>query len=195
MIPFETRLLKQIQAAALLARLEGGRIDRLRLLKLLYMADRESIAERGVPIVGGRVAALDNGPLHSEIYDLIKGAHEAAATWGHYFANDGHMVVLSQDPDRMELSPYDVETLTVVSESRRGMDTWAVADETQGYREWKESHVPGSSRTIPVERIMKAVGLSESDIREILDEAESHAKTRRLLLQRKAPGAPAAVGS
>lgn len=35
-----------------------------------------------------------------------------------------------------------------------------IAASDHGYLEWKESHVTGSSRTIPVERIMEGVGLS-----------------------------------
>ncbi len=65
---------KAIEAAATLLRLAPHRImGRKRLLALLYIADRESLKRRGRPIVGGRLCAMDYGPIHSEVYDLIKG--------------------------------------------------------------------------------------------------------------------------
>ena len=66
--------MKAVQAAAVLLRNEGTKMTRLRLLKLLLIADRKSIKEMGVPILGSKIVAMDNGPLHSEIYDLIKGS-------------------------------------------------------------------------------------------------------------------------
>ena len=70
---FGTR--KIVEAAAVLLRSsQHGRMGRLRLLKLLYIADRESLRETGRPIVGTKLVAMDLGPVHSEVYDLIKGA-------------------------------------------------------------------------------------------------------------------------
>src|SRR4051794_8455100 len=124
MLRLKTSTRKMIQAASVLATLEGGRIDRLRLLKLLYIADRESLAERGSPIIGGRVSALDNGPLHSDVYDLIKGVHEDFQDWSAVFGNDGHTVVLASGTDRMALSRFEIDKLTEVFEANRSIDTW-----------------------------------------------------------------------
>src|SRR5258708_12785067 len=63
---------KTIQAICLL--LKTGRTDRLEyisILKLLYIADRESLAERGAPITGDVPVAMKNGPVLSAIYALI----------------------------------------------------------------------------------------------------------------------------
>ena len=50
---------KAIQAAGvLLNEHQRGQMEYLRLLKLLYIADREAIAETGQPIVGSRVVAM-----------------------------------------------------------------------------------------------------------------------------------------
>ena len=80
---------KAVQAAAVLARLEGKRVSRLRLLKLLYIADRESLRQRGSPLLGSKAVAMDNGPLHSDVYDVIKGTHSASPKWSRYFTNYG----------------------------------------------------------------------------------------------------------
>lgn len=181
MFRFKTSILKQIQAAAHLVALEGGRIDRLRLLKLLYIADRESLAERGAPIIGGRVAALDNGPLHSDIYEFIKGAHEDAGEWKKFFTNDGHVVIATADPGRMELSPFEIDKLTEVSDRLRPHDSWEVAELTHKFAEWIECHVAGTSRPIPMERILASLGFTEEDIEQVRSTAESNQRMRKAL--------------
>jgi uncharacterized phage-associated protein len=45
-----------------------------RLLKLLYVADRECLRETSRPIVGGRYIATARGPLHRTLLDLVNGS-------------------------------------------------------------------------------------------------------------------------
>src|SRR5580704_14197102 len=111
MLRFRTSTEKKIEAVAVLLRAEGNRVDRLRLLKLLYIADREALKERGCPIVGGRVVAMRHGPLHGEVYNLIKGEHESDQLWSEHFSSEGNTLSLLKDPGRLELSPYEIEKL------------------------------------------------------------------------------------
>lgn len=65
---------KALQAAAYLLRRETCReMNYMRLLKVLYLADRESIRESGAPITGDKIAAMERGPVLSGVFDLIKG--------------------------------------------------------------------------------------------------------------------------
>lgn len=62
------------QAAGILLQAEEGhRMKYIRLLKLLYVADRESIRQSGFPITGDNVYAMRNGPVLSTTYNLLKG--------------------------------------------------------------------------------------------------------------------------
>ena len=54
---------KSLQAAGCLLELHGDRMEYVRLLKLLYIADREMMAEAGAPITGDRAVAMDHGPV------------------------------------------------------------------------------------------------------------------------------------
>jgi uncharacterized phage-associated protein len=54
---------RTLQASAYLLHLRKGRMSQLRLLKLLYIADREWLAESGYPITGDHARALKNGPV------------------------------------------------------------------------------------------------------------------------------------
>jgi uncharacterized phage-associated protein len=46
----------------------------LKLLKLMYLADRKSLLETGVPITGDSISALDKGPVLSQTYNRLKPA-------------------------------------------------------------------------------------------------------------------------
>jgi uncharacterized phage-associated protein len=175
---FKTPIAKKIQAAAVLLKLEERRMDRLRLLKLLYIADREALKERGCPIIGGRISALDQGPLHAEIYDLIKGEHGSEPEWSSFFTDDSYAVVLHTDPGRLDLSPYEIEKLTEISERFRFMDTWSLVELTREFGEWKRHHQDATPQTIPLEDVLRELGFSEAEIDDIRKETEA----QRLIL-------------
>ena len=175
MLTFRFNTLKKVQASGVLLRAEYGRMDRIRLLKLLYIADRESLQERGTPIVGGRVVAMKNGPLHSDIYDLIKGEHPQEMLWADHFENDGHVVVMLDDPGRLELSPYEIEKLVDVSERYKSIDTWDVAEMTHDFPEYIDIYRENTSTTIPLEVTLKYLGFTPDEIEQVRSDAESHA--------------------
>lgn len=178
---FKTPVAKKVQAAGVVLRCEGGRCDRIRLLKLLYIADRESMAAVRFPIVGGRLSALDNGPLHSDVYNLLKGEHVAESEWSDHFSNDGHTVVMRHDPGRLELSQFEIRLLTEVCDRFRSVDTWELVELTHGFAEWIKSYAAGTSRPIKSEDVLRAVGAGEDEIESVRDEAESQARVLRAM--------------
>lgn len=177
---FRSSIQKVIQAAAVLLRFERTqRMGRLRLVKLLYIADRESLQETGHPILGRRTVAMDHGPLHSEVLDLINGQHVDAPRWSEFFRNDGYHVELRADPGRATLSRYEIGKLTEVSQRLVHREDWDVAEATHAFEEWKKNFQEGSSRTIPFEDIIDAVGRSD-DKQSILQDAKDEAAADRL---------------
>src|SRR5207249_3792384 len=61
---------KATQAAAHLLRLRGGSMSYLKLIKLLYLADREALLRWGRPISTDCYMAMDRGPVLSRVLDL-----------------------------------------------------------------------------------------------------------------------------
>src|SRR5580700_367699 len=83
---FPLKIEKTIQAIGVLFRHDGvRRMNYMRLLKLLYIADREAVKETGRPITGGPLMAMERGPVLQEVYDLIRGQHAAMPFWDRYF--------------------------------------------------------------------------------------------------------------
>lgn len=154
---------KMVQAAAVLLRLvRGGRMEYLRLLKLLYIADRQHVQEYQRPIIGRRLVAMKNGPLHSDLYDLVKGEHIDEPLWSEYIRRDNYEVELLRDPGVSELSAAEVRTLTTTFDRHQTLSEWELVEITHGFQEWWKNYPDRSantSRTIPFADLLDAVGL------------------------------------
>jgi uncharacterized phage-associated protein len=175
---------KAIEAAVTLLRLAPFRLmTRKRLLALLYLADRESLKRSGRPVIGGRLVAMDYGPIHSEIYDLIKGSGAAQAEWSRHFQNIDYWVKLAEDLAPSALSRWEVNLLDEISSARLGRDDFEVANETHGV-EWLECHHGGTSTPIPLEALIEAVGRSK-DRDAILRDAQKKADFDKLFSGKK----------
>ena len=154
------RFEKTLQAAACLLRLEPSRsMSYMRLLKLLYIADRESLKETGAPVTGDRVVAMKQGPVLSETYELIKGEHLRYAEWERAFKREGYRIELVEDPGIGRLCKYEIDKLNEISEKYREADEWDMVNVTHEFPEWKKNDPGGSSmKPIPLKDILKAVG-------------------------------------
>ena len=147
---------KSLQAAGVLLGLEGDRMERSRLLKLLYIAERELLAEVGRPLTGDRAVAMRHGPVLSRVDDLIKGEAARAGEWGLYIQSEGHAVVLRDDPGRGELSRKEVVKLTEVTDRFRNTDDWTLSEATHEFEEWSKNHVEGILSPIPWQDVLTA---------------------------------------
>ncbi len=126
---------KTIQAAAyLIKRQPGHRENYMRLLKLLYLAERRSLEERGTPICGDTAYAMKRGPVPSATLDLIKGSYPSSREWERFIETDGYDVRLLEDPGNLHLSRADIKILESVAESFRSLDEW-------GLVEWCHDHL------------------------------------------------------
>ena len=180
-IYFESNVEKIVEAASVLLNFEENReISYLRLLKLLYIADRESLRETGRPIIGTLTIAMNYGPLHSRVYNLIKGEHMDSPAWSKHIHRDGYKIHLKSDPGVLSLSQHEIHKLNEVSEAYFQTNDFDIAHETHEFEEWLKYHIQDSSSPIPFEAIIDAVGLTEHK-EEILDEARQSAYISEIL--------------
>jgi len=68
-LPFNER--KATEAAARLLKLRGGTMSYMKLIKLLYLADREALLRWGRPISTDRYVSMDRGPVLSHVLNLV----------------------------------------------------------------------------------------------------------------------------
>src|SRR5258708_4715070 len=97
---FPLSVAKTVQALGVLFRADRvRRMNSMRLLKLLYIADRETLRETGRPITGGAVVAMERGPVLEEVYELIRGQHREMPLWSSFFSTNRYDLELLQEPD------------------------------------------------------------------------------------------------
>jgi len=63
---------KATQAINYLAKKEGGQIDKLKLIKLVYLADRYHLRRYGRPVVNDAYLAMPLGPVGSSVKDIAE---------------------------------------------------------------------------------------------------------------------------
>jgi uncharacterized phage-associated protein len=158
---------KVAQIAAYLLDRAKGRMNYLKLMKLLYLADRESMKCHGWPISGDRYVSMDHGPVLSQTLNLINGAKKFEEHgWDHWIADKAdYAVSLRRRATREtldQLSDAELEVLRNVYAKFGKWDQWRLVDYTHRYcREWKDPK--GSSLQIPYDAIFKALGHSAAE--------------------------------
>jgi uncharacterized phage-associated protein len=158
--------LKAAQVVAYLTQKSPNKIiDVLKVIKLVYLADRESIKRFGFPILDEPRVSMPHGPVNSVTYSHIQGEYDLEACgWSLYLSDRAnHQVsVQSDSPSGFdELSDADIQCLDNVWREFGHMQKWELRDWTHSPKnipEWENPN--GSSLPIPIERIMLALGIA-----------------------------------
>ena len=182
-IKFRFNFPKALQATAWLLRLAGGRMRYIKLLKLLYIAEREYLAEEARMIFGDRVVAMKYGPVLTNVYDLIKSEGDYAETWREYIhKTSDYNVILRSDPGYGDLCRAETEKLTDVFERYGKMDGFRLSEVTHQFPEWLRNYEDiafSGSFPISVEDILCAQGKREL-IGRVIDHLEEVAWSEKL---------------
>jgi uncharacterized phage-associated protein len=177
---FPLKVEKTIQAIGVLFRADDVRcMNSMRLLKLLYIADRESLRELGRPIVGGPALAMERGPVLAEVHDLIRGQHREMPLWDEFLHARNYTLELRKDPDVGKLSRYEIARLQEIARRHADDDEWALSRLTHGFAEWQKNDLGTGSRPIPLPDVLEAVGRGPATA-QITQEAQDAAFFDRL---------------
>ena len=184
---FRIDIHKTIQAICLLLKaIRKDRLEYISILKLLYIADRESWAERGAPITGDVPVAMKNGPVLSAVYSLINlDREEDLPLWLRYLHREDYDLQMKADPGTDQLSRYEGRKLTEVAERNAGLTWRELVEVTHGFGEWKKNNPEEQGvkmLPIPLSDILDAVGRSEQ-VESIREDMEARA-SMMLALQR-----------
>ncbi len=167
---------KTAQAAALFLLKAGGPMPHLKLMKLLYIADRESYRLRGSPITGDAMVSMPHGPVLSRTLDLMKGeADPASAGWSNYVCRvNQHAVALAHGVTKEtflgELSQAEYGIIDDVWQWYGGMSQWELRDLTHTFPEWEDPH--GSSKPIERYTLFRAVGMTHKQAKASVEQCE-----------------------
>ena len=153
--------LKSAQIAAFFAHMEGGTINIVKLMKLIYLADRASMDEFGFPVSYDKWSSLNHGPVPSQILNLANAGTNSE--WSAWMSRrvDKYFIQTKVDDlnmdDLMELSLSDADILKEVWGEFGSFRTWDLVDFTHdNCEEWV--FPDGKSYPIHAEEMLEALG-------------------------------------
>jgi uncharacterized phage-associated protein len=159
------------QAAAFLLKLNKKRIGfpvmrYIKLIKLMYLADREALLCLGHLITYDRLVSMDNGPVLSRVLDLIKGKVSGEYWRQHISRWLPYWVILTSDPSTDHLSVAEEKILLDVFRRFGHLGWRKLIDLTHRLPEWKDPH--GSALTIEPREVLISQDVSAEEADEIV---------------------------
>lgn len=166
------------QAAAFLLFMAGGQLPLVKLMKLMYLAERLSLARYGEPLTGDRLVSMPHGPVLSMTLDHINGALPSIEDgWDSWVADRADNVVALRDASKIRspeddllcLSESDLEVLQETWRDFGHWDRWKLVHYTHSDAcpEWEDPD--GSSKPITYEVLFAKLGYENGKARALVD--------------------------
>lgn len=178
---------KAAQVAAFFIYKAGGHLEILKLMKLMYLAERESLKEYGDSITGDAFVSMPHGPVLSLTLNLVNrfipSQHNGWETW---IADRSDNILSLKDPsmlrdesDLLALSEADLHVLSNIWERFGHYSAWDLREMTHSglCPEWSDPH--GSSRPIPMLKLLKTLGYTDDVAQALLNGMEQQVKINR----------------
>lgn len=172
--PFDAQ--KATEVAAAFLSLTGGRLNVMKLVKLVYLLDRKAIAARGIPVVGGTYFSLRNGPITSELLDLINYRYAKESSWGRFISRRlSYDVILFASPGIEHLSVFETDLIITISREFSDASQWYMRDWCHKYcGEWTE--LQQGRQPIFISKLAEQVGRQADEVLENAGEQQFLAK-------------------
>ena len=137
---------KAVEALVYIARALPG-VGRFYVCKILYFAERDHLRSYGRPIIGDRYHAMDNGPVPSFAYNVLKGD----LTPSEVKLSEGALVPIDRyrhpayeagrEPRLEYFSKSDLECLDRAIEYCKGRSFGTLSDETHKHKAWEKANL------------------------------------------------------
>ena len=149
---FKFNYKKATQALNVLALKEGGAINKMKALKLIYFADRYHLRKYGRLITNDNYIAMENGPVASRTRDIAEKTNfigrDEKSYANTYLESKGKYDLKSKlSPDTDVFSDSDIEALEFAWEKFGHFDKFKLASITHDYPEWSK-HRDELNRTL-----------------------------------------------
>ena len=138
----ETSYKKATQALNFFARKKDGKINKMKAIKLIYLADRLHLRKYGRPIIGDVYWAMKLGPVGSQaknVAELSDRLPKGVFTYARKYIKptDDKRSFVSVEPTELNLfSKTDIECFETIYKTFSDKDQFELADITHKYSEW-----------------------------------------------------------
>jgi uncharacterized phage-associated protein len=144
-------------------------MSHLKLIKLLYLLDREAFVRFGRPVTHDSYSSMSHGPVPSFTLDRIDEPEESVGSyWDAHIAPKADNQVSLRDPRGVpgdQLSPAEEALIDEVFAKFGRMSRWELRDYTHTLPEWENPR--GSSRPIDPAVFLRHAGYSAEDVAEL----------------------------
>ena len=133
-----------------------GPLDKVKLAKLLYIAERDHFLRHGRPIVGDDAYAMRWGPVLSKTLDALNGQ---LAHGGRLFESvcvHNNTVSLARRPEEPLLESSERAVAEDVLQEYGDLPSWGLVRRTHRFPEYRATYQEGTSTPIPYETILRA---------------------------------------
>ena len=142
----------------------------MKLLKLMYLADRKALLTYGRPITYDRYVSMDHGPVLSQTYNLMvaeESPNDAPSYWRSIISEPENYEVTLRvaTPPRDQLSRAQESILEDVYREYGALSRWQLVDLVHTLPEWRDPH--GSSIPLTLRDLLGAGGMDEDQVEEI----------------------------
>ena len=185
-VRFEFDERRAAQAAARLLRASGGELPHLKLISLMYLAERRSLSDDGYSITGDRFVSMPMGPVLKGTMHLMRHG-SSDSEWAKYVTPSADSSVRSTGEEcRDGLSDYDCGLLDEVAAEFGRMDERELAEYTRALPEWERCGPAESPAEIDPAAIMKIAGHSDDAIAAVAEQLSAELAFRRKLREQAA---------
>lgn len=135
---------KAIQAINFFAKKEGGQISKLRVLKLIWLADRYHLRKYGRPILNDTYFAMPYGPVASAVKDItgfnfLDSCDLEQTYLMDYLTREAEYTIKSiKDVNTDVFSDSDIEALETISQEYGTSSTHDLIELSHKFPEWKK---------------------------------------------------------
>ncbi|WP_167492289.1 Panacea domain-containing protein [Leptospira dzoumogneensis] len=147
----------------------------IRLIKMLYFADREALKEYNFPITGDSFASLPYGPIVSKTYNNIKKNVELPSLFNDYLIREDRWIQLKKEKAIKKLSEAEIEILDEVFHKYIHYTVAQLIDYCHNSSlvpEWRD---PGSSSIpIDIEDLLVFLNKTQDEIKSIKESLKEH---------------------
>ena len=180
-VRFEFDERRAAQAAGRLLRASGGELPYLKLINLMYLAERRSLSDDGYSITGDRFVSMPMGPVLKRTLHLMHHG-PSDSEWSKYVTSSADSSVRSTGEERYDgLSEYDCDLLDEVVAEFGRMGERELAEYTRSFPEWKRCGPTENPAEIEPAEIMRIAGHSNNAIAAVAEQVEAEMAFRRKL--------------
>lgn len=134
---------KAVQTLNLLAHWNGGIMNKMQALKLIWLSDRLHLRKYGRPILQDYYVAMDNGPVPSQTRDILQlngmGVGNDVLDYSKAFIEPSQYEYKSlSNPNEKVFSKSDIEALKLIYDTYGKFDKYTVRDISHEFPEWKK---------------------------------------------------------